>query len=121
MQVVNVRCENIRPRYQHLAEWCMNSNNVYIGRSGVVFITGNNGVKFRYPTKNSIWSNPYKIVDDNRDECLKKYREYIILKIESENLVPELLKLKNKTLGCWCSPEPCHGHILQELIESYSK
>ena len=24
-------------------------------------------------------------------------------------------ELKNKTLACWCSPEPCHGDILIEL------
>ena len=121
MEVVNVRCANIRPQYQHLAEWCMDTSNVYIGRRGIVFISGSQGVRVRYPSKDSIWANPYKIVDNDREECLRKYREYIISKIEKDNLMYELFQLKDKTLGCWCAPEPCHGHILQELIELYSK
>lgn len=29
----------------------------------------------------------------------------------------ELLKLQGKRLGCWCEPDPCHGHVLVRLIE----
>lgn len=119
MEVVNVRCADIRPQYQNLAEWCKDEKNVYIGRRGVVFISSYQGVRIRYPPRDSVWANPYKIVNDDRDECLRKYREHIISKIDKENLIPDLLLLKGKILGCWCAPEPCHGNILQELIEIY--
>lgn len=115
MEVINVTVTNIRPQYKNLHEWCKNKNNAYIGRRGVVFIDG-----VRYPLENSIWCNPFKISDQlDREECIEKYREYIVDKIEKENLVPELLSLKDKILGCWCSPEPCHGDVLIELIQQY--
>jgi hypothetical protein len=25
--------------------------------------------------------------------------------------------LKGKTLGCWCTKGPCHGHVLIKLVE----
>jgi len=40
---------------------------------------------------------------------------------KSPVLVVELLKLKDKNLGCWCHPEPCHGDVLLELINKYYK
>lgn len=120
MEVVNVRCKNIRPQYDNLKEWCEDKNNVYIGRKGIVFIV-ENGVRTRYPSKNSIWANPFKDTEENREKCIMKFKKYIVKKIEDEDLVNELLELQDKTLGCWCDPKPCHGHVLQELIEFYSK
>jgi hypothetical protein len=38
--VVCVKVDFIRPEYKNLEEWMRNPNNVYIGRSGVVFING---------------------------------------------------------------------------------
>jgi hypothetical protein len=121
MEVVNVCCKNIRPEYDNLYDWCQDCNNVYIGRKGIVFITMKDG-KRRYPDCNSLWHNPFKITKDvDRNKCLEQYREYIIEKIENEHLYKELLMLKNKILGCWCAPEPCHGNVLQDLINYYSK
>ena len=89
--------------------------NVYIGRAGIVFIDGE-----RYPKQASLWHNPFKVAKVGRGTALDLYREYIIKKIESENLIPELLKLKGKTLGCWCKDEHgngnCHGDILVDLL-----
>lgn len=113
--VVNVKVAYIRPEYNNLFEWCQCNNNVYIGRQGVVFVDNK-----RYPTESSIWANPFKInKNTTRDECIKQYEIYIRNKIKKENLVSELLKLKNKILGCWCKPEPCHGDILLKLIQEY--
>jgi hypothetical protein len=115
--VVNVKVAYIRPKYDNLNEWTNDINNVYIGRKGIVFID-----KVRYPKNNSIWSNPFKIDKNNdRSDVIKKYKNYIVQKIESENLQDQLLQLENKNLGCWCHPEPCHGDVLVELIEYYKK
>lgn len=59
------------------------------------------------------WGSPFKIGrDGTRSECIEKYREYL-------NKRPDLLRdvktLKGKRLGCWCSPDACHGDILAEL------
>lgn len=110
--IVNVKVSYIRPQYNNLQEWMTNPNNIYIGRKGCVFINGN-----RYPEKDSIWHNPFKInTYESRELVLKKYRIYITNKIKDENLYDELMKLDGKTLGCWCKPEGCHGDILIELI-----
>jgi hypothetical protein len=107
-KIVNCKVAHIRPEFKNLKEWCENKNNVYIG-----------GV--RYPDKDSIWANPFKVAND-RKLVIDRYKEYIIKKLDSDpNLVKELLNLKGKNLGCWCVPEACHGHVLVELIEKYSK
>lgn len=112
MSVINVKVKNIRPEYENLKEWMKNDNNVYIGRKGVVFIDGK-----RFPSTDSIWCNPYKIdKNNNRNDVIIKYKQYIVEKIKNENLHDELKKLHNKTLGCWCYPEACHGDKLRELI-----
>ena len=81
--------------YASLEKWLTNPNHVYIGRSNV-YVPG---------AKQSIWANPFSVNKYGRDECLRLYKEYIMSN-------PDLL---GKVLGCWCHPEPCHGHILCEL------
>jgi len=111
MSVVNVKVAHIRPQYKNLADWCSCEDNVYIGRKGVVFIDGQ-----RYPKKDSIWANPFRIsVGHSREQVLELYRDYIC---RSPELLAQLHTLKGKTLGCWCHPEPCHGDIILELIKT---
>lgn len=121
MSVVNCKVKHIRPKYDNLKIWMEDENNVYVGRSGVVFIKTNEDKKERYPKKSSVFSNPFKIGrDGDRNDVLDKYREYIVEKLDKESsLKDELLRLKGKNLGCWCAPEPCHANILLELIEKY--
>ncbi len=111
--VVCVKVDNIRPKgYQNLREWFNDLNNVYVARRGVVLID-----KVRFPPKDSIWANPFKIdKDGTRDQVIQKYREYILNK---PDLLAKLPELKGKTLGCWCSPEACHSDVLRELAALY--
>lgn len=82
--------------------------DVYIGRSG-------KGEK-------SLWGNPYSIKEYGREECLNLYRRYIFDRLTNEiGLSEELRKLKGKTLGCFCKPQPCHGDILVEMMEIFCK
>ena len=115
--VVNVKVEHIRPEFNNLQEWCEGSNNVYIGRKGVVFINGK-----RYPPEDSIFANPYKVgKDGTRDEVIQKYKTCILEKIERKEITQDQLdKLRGKKLGCWCKPNTCHGDVLVELIDSNS-
>ena len=113
MSVVNCRVKYIRPTYNNLEEWIANDNNFYIGRAGVIFIN-----KKRYPTKQSVFANPYKIgKDGTRQEVIFKYKEYLN---NDKSLINKLISLKDKNLGCWCYPEYCHGNVLLELIHKYS-
>jgi hypothetical protein len=118
MSVENVKVKFIRPKgYQNLKEWIADNQNIYIGRSGIVFID-----KKRFPKKGSLFANPFKVgKHGTRNKVIQKYRKYITDKLEkSPELVHKLKDMKGKKLGCWCHPEPCHGDILLELIEKYT-
>lgn len=82
---------------------CMKSPyDVYIGRKTGKFKT------------DSIWHNPYYIgKDGTRKEVIAKYRVYILGRPDLMALLPTL---KGKVLGCWCTPESCHGDVLVGLI-----
>lgn len=108
--VVNIKVKFIRPIYSDLSDWMNDPQNEYIGRSNIVFINNE-----RFPKKSSQWANPFTVKENGRDECLILYREWIKNKIKNEG-TDEILKLKNKTLGCWCKPEKCHGDILIEIL-----
>ncbi len=61
------------------------------------------------------YRNPYRIgADGNRDQVLKKYREYLAA---NPSLVEDAKKeLRGKNLACWCKPsEDCHADILLEI------
>ena len=72
-----------------------------------------------YIGRGSIWGNPFKIgIDGTRSEVIAKYIEYLLNKPE---LVERLPELKDKILGCWCSPLPCHGDVLEKLAGTIKK
>jgi len=111
-KVINCKVKNIRPQYRDLEEWMDDENNVYIGRAGIVFIN-----KKRFPSKASTFCNTFKIgKDGDREEVLKKFKEYIMERIKEPQFKEELLKLKDKNLGCWCKPDKCHGDTLMEIL-----
>ena len=63
----------------------------------------------------SIWGNPFIIgKDGNRSEVIRKYKKWIINRPE---LMSSLSLLRGKSLGCYCVPEICHGHILADLAD----
>jgi hypothetical protein len=69
-----------------------------------------------YIGRPSKWGNPFEIgIDGDRATVIEKYREYILNKPELLKCLPEL---KNKVLGCWCKPKPCHGDVLAELVNN---
>jgi hypothetical protein len=111
-KVVNVKVQYIRPEHTNLKQWIMDPNNVYIGRGKIVFVDS-----ARFPPEDSVFCNPFKIgKDGTREQVIQKYEEYVKHKIDTD---PEFARavrdLKGKTLGCWCAPEPCHGHVLAKL------
>ena len=73
--------------------------------------------------KNGKWGNPFSHQEGtqanvkvaSREEAIEKYREYIL---SNEDLLKALPELKDKILGCWCSPLICHGNVLVELLEA---
>ncbi len=49
------------------------------------------------------------------DKALEKYKTYIL---NNESLLKDIHELDGKVLGCWCSPKPCHGDVLVEILQS---
>lgn len=118
MSVVNCRVKYIRPKYTTLKEWMADSNNVYVGRAGIVFING-----VRFPEKSSLFCNPFKVSEPGKqrdgtiEEVKAKFEAHLKKLLEKPENVKALLALKGKNLGCWCAPKPCHADILLEYIE----
>jgi hypothetical protein len=81
-----------RPKVVHRRE----AHDVFIGR----------------PSK---WGNPYVIGrDGDRQTVINKYVGYLHARPDLLLAIPEL---HGKTLGCFCSPLPCHGDVLADLAE----
>jgi hypothetical protein len=67
-----------------------------------------------YIGRPSKWGNPYIIgKDGSREEVINKYEKYLL---GNKELMSSLHELKGKTLGCWCDPLPCHGHVIVEMV-----
>ncbi len=124
--VVDVHANCIQPRYRDLKVWMSDSNNVYIGRRGIVFID-----KIRFPPSDSKFANPFKVGTNGKDgtlqEVISKYRIHLQNKISTGEITPstkdDLLSLQGKNLGCWCKSkhEQCHGDIIVEEVIKMAK
>lgn len=114
--VVNVRVKHIRPKYDNLKEWMSDSDNVYIGRRGVVFIDG-----ARYPPIASPYANPFKASSTmSLDQSIYNYEVWLREQIRSRKIsAGQLASLSGKGLGCWCAPNRCHGDILRMYVDYY--
>ena len=72
-----------------------------------------------YKLKESMFCNPFVIgKDGTREEVIKKYENYFL---NSPKLLNNIGSLKNKVLGCWCSPHACHGDILVKHANKENK
>lgn len=73
--------------------------DVYIGRMS----------KFGDPK----FGNPFMIPrDGTREEVIAKFKAWVVTQ---PHLMAALPELRGKTLGCHCSPLPCHGDVLWEM------
>jgi hypothetical protein len=53
--------------------------------------------------------------DGGRDEVMARYRRYLLDRPDLLKLLPGL---RDRRLGCWCAPEPCHARVIAELADS---
>lgn len=66
-----------------------------------------------YIGRPSKWGNPFVVgVDGDRATVIAQYRDWVLRQPELMAALPEL---RGKVLGCWCSPQACHGDVLVEL------
>lgn len=69
-----------------------------------------------YIGRPSEWGNPFVIgKHGTREEVIEKYLRWVL---EQPHLMANVHTLRGKTLGCFCAPLMCHGHVLAELADS---
>lgn len=62
----------------------------------------------------SKWGNPFREGrDGTRAEVIARYEKWIKTQ---PRLMSQLHELRDKVLGCWCAPLPCHGDVLVRLV-----
>lgn len=69
-----------------------------------------------YIGRPSKWGNPFVIGrDGTREKVIQRYEAWLLAQ---PHLLASLTELKDKTLGCWCSPKACHGDVLAKLADA---
>ena len=63
--------------------------------------------------RSSPWGNPFKIGRDGTREAVLCDHEHWLR--HEWPLVMEIWRLRDRVLGCWCDPLPCHGWLLYYL------
>lgn len=81
--------------------------DVYIGRPHRHFPVG------------SKFANKFNISPERtRQQAIDAYSDWLWAEIRAGRItVKELAALDGQTLGCWCDPLPCHGHVLAEAVK----
>jgi len=70
--------------------------DIYIGRPGLL-------------------GNPYIIgKDGTREECIEKYRKLFYSSGTHKSYAKRCCK--DKRLGCFCKPLPCHGDVIADFL-----
>ena len=73
-----------------------------------------------YIGRPSKWGNHYSHLPKTKARYRAATRELAIELYEQDirndqNLIRALPEIAGKTLGCWCSPQTCHGDVLVKL------
>jgi hypothetical protein len=68
--------------------------------------------------RGSFWGNPFPITNtSDRATVIAKYRVHLHDQIKrGEVTITDLQELNNKTLGCFCKPQACHGDVIVEAV-----
>jgi hypothetical protein len=80
--------------------------DVYIGRAG----KGQDGY----------FGNPFPLKSfDSRGATIEQYRKYFYERLETDlEFKRRIHELKDKTLGCFCKPDACHGDVIAEYLNN---
>lgn len=75
-----------------------------------------NAGDYAYIGRPSKYGNPFSIgIDGTRGEVIAKYERWINLPEQAELRDDIRKNLRGKILGCWCSPKPCHGDVIERI------
>jgi Domain of unknown function (DUF4326) len=106
---VNVHRHDLMEKgYGSLSQWlAASSDHVYVGRQNC-WVDG---------AKASKWKNPFSAKKLGIQEALTRYEDHLV----RSGLVADIEELRGKTLGCWCDPSPCHGHVLVKYLDEHPR
>lgn len=105
-KVINVRVSELRKNgFETLEKWLsVSPSHVYIGRNMSFYVKG---------AEQSPWHNPFSVKKYGLKKSLQLYEQHVR---HYPHLWDNIESLEDKILGCWCAPNPCHGHVLETLL-----
>lgn len=79
-----------------------------------------------YIGRGTIWGNPFShkqntkaaIVVNSREDAIERFERYLLGRPE---LLMEIESLQGKILGCTCKPLSCHGDVICNVLDKYTK
>jgi len=76
-----------------------------------------------YIGRGSLFGNPFKISrHQDRIDVIEKYKEWFHNQIRIDiHFKISVLLLRNKKLGCYCKPKPCHGDVIVEYLNAWER
>lgn len=75
-----------------------------------------------YIGRGSIYGNPFIIGKDGiRKDVISKYRDWFYNKLKDKRFCDNVLALKDKSIGCYCKPDDCHGDVIAEYLNGLDK
>lgn len=105
---------------------------VYIGRPTMgarMAEMGIDRVMVAGPLGFGAWGNPVNLYKPcpacggkhkktQRDQVLGCYARLLLGRVlTDQRFAAALPALQGRALGCWCAPEPCHGHVLAVVVD----
>lgn len=90
-------------------------------------VNKHHGTQGEYIGRGSPLGNPYKLNDNEpRGSTIMRYSRYLYTKVRErdEAICNELQRLAELAmegplnLQCFCHPQPCHGDVIKELLET---
>ena len=75
-----------------------------------------------YIGRPSKWGNPFRLTDyaNDRQLIVKKYYEWFHAPKQWKLRDAAKRELNGKRLGCYCTPDACHGHVLADFLNERS-
>lgn len=92
-----------------------------------------NSKNYLYVGRGSIFGNPFShmpgtkanVLTKTKEESIQYFKEWVNRDPKWKHVEPEqrntllasLYQLRNRRLGCYCSPLPCHADILAKMAD----
>ena len=117
-------CLRARDQRCRVGSWAENPYKVHNPGQGGLFKVGRTVRKYQNGGRVGLTSPGDPFLCGTVEEALEKYERRLRAMLAGKDgdvFRARLLALKGKRLGCWCAPDPCHGHVLVKLIDELER